>query len=470
MLFDIIKSKNSRLAGYDSLYNHCIDCEKTVRTRPYNIKTRARTSLEKFLNAVLDINGVKIPESMDERKAKKLNTIQEKIDYCIDNGFIPKSFARDLHFIRKAGNEMTHSGDGFEGASKVLKALYRVIASYATKTNIKTISPLEKIEGFTAKNGNKVKGKDGYETEDLLPIGEYEVIKPMFATNAPKDKIKAYKCKRTTVFENKSDVQYAIIKRFLKNEPNDVTQFRDHMAMNAIKKHYAILDKPPILSEEIETADDCKYRYLCYLTSENTFILNQKNTFSKYLETKKDKSQSEQLLIRLNILKDILEILNSLINITENISIHHRNLRPDCVFLTPTFKGLSVSVGNFEYSKITDLSAEDENGPTININAYSEKVQDDPYAPSEIKSATIKKMGNPDWEQVDVYACAKISLYILFGDANNENTEKYLEYINKNLSFDFYTITKNILENPYPTRPSIKEYLKAVRKEILINE
>ncbi len=470
MLFDIIKSENSRLAPYDSLYKHCIDCEKTVRTRPYNIKTRSRTSLEKFLNAVLDINGIEIPEDMEERKEKKLNTIQEKIDFCIDKGFINRAFARDLHFIRRSGNEMTHSGDQYEGAAMVFKALYRVIASYASKTNIKTISPLEKIQGHTAKNGFKVKGKAGYETEDLLPIGEYEVIKPMFAIDAPQSKIRTYKCKKTTVFENKSDTQYAIIKRFMKNDLNDVTQFRDQMAMNAIKKHYAILDKPPILSEEIETADDCKYRYLCYLTSENTFILNQKNTFRKYLELYKDKSQSEQLVIRLNILKDILEILNSLINITENISIHHRNLRPDCVFLTPTFKGLSVSVGNFEYSKITDLSSEDENGPTININAYSKKVKDDPYASNEIKSATIKKMGNPNWEQVDVYACAKISFYILFGDAKDENTEKYLEYMNKNLSFDFYTITKNILQNPYPTRPTIKEYLKAVKKEIIINE
>lgn len=470
MLFDILKNENSKLASYNSLYKHCIDCEKTARTRPYNIKARARTALEKFLNAVLDINGIEIPDTIELRKEKKLNTIQDKINYCIDNGFIDKVHAKNLHFIRMEGNEMSHEGDEYEGAAQVLKALYCVIASYATGERKKEISPFEKQEGFTAKNGYKVKGKDGYETEDLLPIGEYEVIKPMFAIGTNENQIKAYKCKKTSIFENKSDVQYAIIKRFHKNATADITQFRDQMAMNAIKKHYQILEKPPILSEEIETADDCKYRYLCYLTSENTFLLNQKNTFRKYLESKKDKSQSEQLCIRLNILKDIVEILNSLINITENISIHHRNLRPDCIFLTPTFKGCSVNIGNFEYSKISDASDTSQEGPTININTYSKKVKDDPFAPQEVKSATIKQMGCPDWEQVDVYSCAKLSFYIMFGDAKSENINNYLEYMRKNLSFEFYSVTKDIIENAYPTRPSLKEYLKVIKKEILIHE
>lgn len=475
MLFDILKSENSRLKDYDDIYGHCIDSERAARTRPFEVYMLARTALERFINTVLSINGVEIPEDIDEKKEKGLNTLNDKINFCYDNGYIDLCHRYDIKNVRLAGNDATHETDEYEKAAEILKSLYLVIASYALGERITKISENEIGKYYLDKERTSYKiTKAGYETEDLLSIDDYEVVKPLFAVCDPqkprqaKNNIKMYKCKKTTTFGNTNDVQYAIVKRYIKDATDDVTQFRDQMAIHTIKKYYSILDKPPILAEEIPVSvDKTKYRYLSYLTSENTFLLSQKNSFKKYLNSRKFKTENEELYVKLNILKGIVEILNSLIDITENISIHHRNLRPDCVFLTPTHKGLSVNVGNFEYSKIMDTSNMSKEAATININAYAQKVSDDPYASSEVKDATIKKMGTPNWEQVDVFACAKIALYILCADASKENVHKNLDYISQKLSYDFYEITKKIIEAPYPSRPTLKEYLKVIKKELI---
>lgn len=472
MLFDILKSENSRLKDYDNIYRHCIDCEKTARTHPFNIKIRARTALERFINAVLEMNGIEIPDDIDEKKAKGLDSLYDKINICFENNFIDESHKRDIKNVRLAGNDATHETDKYEEAAETLRSLYLVVASYAMGEKITKISDTEAIKYYDKTKEKYIVKKDGYETEDLLPIGEYEVIKPLFAIPDSKNpalskRIKMYKCKKTTTFGTNNDTQYAIIKKYIKNATEDVTQFRDQMAIHTIKKYYSILEKPPILAEEIETSIDNDYNYLCYLTDEKTFLLSQKNTFKKYINSRKFKTENEELYVKLNILKGIVEILNSLIDITENISIHHRNLRPDCVFLTPTHKGLSVNVGNFEYSKIMDTSNMSKEAATININAYAKKVSDDPYAPSEIKDASIKNKGTPNWEQVDVFACAKMALYIFCQDASKENLHKNLDYISQKLSYDFYEITKKIIEAPYPSRPTLKEYLKVIKKELI---
>ncbi|MBE7038343.1 MAG: DUF4145 domain-containing protein [Ruminococcaceae bacterium] len=472
MLFDILKDENSRLKDYNNIYRHCIDCEKTVRTHPFNIQMRARTALERFINAVLEINGIKIPEDKDEKKEKGLDSLYDKINVCFENNFIDECHKRDIRNVRLAGNDATHEKDEYEEAADILRSLYVVIASYAMNERITRISDTEVIKYYDKNKEEHVVKQDGYETEDLLPIGDYEVIKPLFAipdskNPKPSKSIKMYRCKKTTSFGANNDTQYAIIKKYIKNATDDVTQFRDQLAIHTIKKYYNILEKPPILAEEIETSIDNDYNYLCYLTSEKTFLLSQKNTFRKYIQSRKLKTDNEMFFVKLNILKDIVEILNSLIDITENISLHHRNLRPDCIFLTPTHKGLGVNVGNFEYSKVMDTANMSEEAATININAYAKKVSDDPFASPEVKDASIKKMGTPNWEQVDIYACAKMALYILCGDAANENIHKNLDYISQTLSYDFYEITKKILETPYPSRPTLKEYLKAIKKELI---
>ncbi len=476
MLFDFLKSKGSKLRNYETLYIHCIDCEKTVRTRPYNIITRARTALESFIDAVLDINGVEIPEDFDLRKEKGLSTIIEKSKYCTENSYISYTEIGKMNLVRLTGNEVAHGATGSEKenseseAAEVFRALYLLIYRYATGENKTLIAHNEKRPAHKKPNGTFLPPKPGYDTSDLLSIGDYEMITPMFPYDGPAPDIKSYKCRKMDTYEGNNLYRYAIVKRFEKNSAGDVTQFRDLMAMDTIKKYNSRIAKPPIWSEEIHTSVESKVRYLAYFTDENTFLLNQNAEFTSFMSKAGATGIKALNLTRLTILGEIAEIMYSLIDITESMSIHHRNLRPDCIFITPTPKGCSVNIGNFEYSKVMDGEKTTVSDLTISPGAMAKKFAKDPYAAPEIKRAALQGIPNPEWEQVDIYSFGKIVMKVFFNTAKDDTIEKNLQAIKKNMSEEFYDVLLRSIKNNYLERPTFGEFLKVIRKEIVMSE
>jgi len=476
MLFDFLKSKCSKLKEYETLYIHCVDCEKSVRTRPYNIITRARTALESFVDAVLDINGVKIPDDFDRRKEIGLSTIADKVNYCTSNGYIDRAEFGKMRSVRLSGNNTSHGETGSEkpsseaDAAEVFRSLYLLIYHYAMGERKTLLAHNEKRPAYKKANGTFVPARRGYDTCDLLSIGDYEMIGPMFSFDTPAPDIKSYKCRRTEVYEGETLYRYAIVKRFVKNSEGDVTQFRDLMAMDTIKKYNSRIAKPPIWSEEITTSVESKVRYLAYFTDENTFLLNQSEEFTRFMTKVGEKGIKAANLARLSILGEIAEIMYSLIDITETLSIHHRNLRPDCIFITPTPKGVAVNIGNFEYSKVMDSDKTKVSDLTIGPGAMAKKFAKDPYASHEVKSLALKDIPNPDWEQVDIYSFGKIVMKVFFNTAKDDTIEKNLNFIRKNMSEAFYDVVYRSIKNDYQNRPTFEEFLKVIRKEIVMME
>ncbi len=494
MLFDFMKNEDSRLKGYNQLYTHCVDCERTARTHPFNISTRARTAVESFLDAVLDINGVQVPTDYDQKQAAGLSTIVDKMQYCFANGYLDTSVSYSMNLVRSTGNDAVHSPleksvkkllttiekvetdivyskNAEAEAAKVFKSLYLLVYGYAMGKKISRIAPNERRNAYVRKSDNvRVAEIKGYQTYDLLPIGDYEVIKPMFSFHGQPPKIKSYKCRKIEHYEGREECRYAIIRRFEKDSDGDVTQFRDLMAMDTIKKYNSRISQMPIWSEEIPTAVDCRVRFLCYLTEENTFMLNQRDEYEKFLRDYSSRFPDGVLTLKLGIIEQITEILYSLIDITDSVSIHHRNLHPSCIFITPTPKGCSVRIGNFEYSKVVDTSVASPSPLTVGPNAFALKTARDPYAPNEIKLGAFGKDSKPDWEQVDVFAVAKIALYVLFGNASDENLAQNLEAIRENMSPEFHKIITSVIKNEYKARPTLGELLKVIRREIVLAE
>ncbi len=494
MLFDFMKNENSKLKGYNQLYTHCVDCERTARTHPFNITTRARTAVETFLDAVLDINGVQVPEDYEEKQAAGLCSIVDKMQYCFDKGYLDTSVSYDMNLVRSTGNDTVHSPleksvqkllstiekveteivyskNAEADAAKVFKSLYQLVYGYAMGERITRIAPNERRKAHVRKRDNvRVPEIKGYETYDLLPIGDYEVIKPMFSFHGHTPNIKSYKCRKIEYYEGREECRYAIIRRFEKDSEGDVTQFRDLMAMDTIKKYNSRIPRMPIWSEEIPTAVDCRVRFLCYLTEENTFMLNQRDEYEKFLKDYSARFPDCMLTLKLGIIEQITEILYSLIDITDSVSIHHRNLHPNCIFITPTPKGCSVRIGNFEYSKVMDSSVASPSPLTVGPNAFALKAARDPYAPREIKLGSFAGDANPDWEQVDIYAVAKIAMYVLFGSASDDNLSQNLEAIRENMSPEFHKIITSVLKNDYLSRPTLGEFLKVIRREIVLAE
>ena len=468
MLFDVLKNEDSLLVNERGFISDCLECERKVRTAPKDAIANARSIAETFTEIILERNGIEIPEDRDTRLSLKLDSIDDKIRRCHEEGFISDIQSIKLHNVRKSGNIVVHNlAEEASDAALIFRELYISVVTYATGEKVFNLGENEKRVVWDKEAKKLISIGEGYHTEDFLPINEYQVIGRMFPADAPSDRIRTYRCKKISIIENKEYVQYAIVRRFDKNSQSDIRQYRDIMAMNEIRRNYANIERAPILAEEINTDAKCPYRYLCYITAENTFLLNQEKRFKKYISSLKCETVEQQVLARLEIIRGIAEILYELTDIDENKSIHHRNLRPDCVFITPVRKGCSVSVGNFEYSKVSDSQPADPSNPTLQLEVHAKLVEGDPYAPREMRSNTNTLLNDPDWEQIDIYSLAKITMYIMCGSAADEKVAANLEDIRRLTSEEFWSIMRDIIENPYPTRPTLKAFLKAVKMEIL---
>ena len=460
MFSDIIKSEGSPFADNKNFYKQCLDCEVLVTTKPDDAVRSLRYCIELFADEVLSLNGIKIPEDRFEREQFGLNTIEKKLIYCVEHKFFKKHIEVKLQNTRRKTNKKCHPSKEVTYASELFREFYVALVSYITDKRCEAISEKERIIGRREPNGFVVKARDGYDAEDLLPIGKYEIIDPLFDCNA-KNITKSFRAKKTSTLEGRTFTQYAIIKKFIKDSPDDITQNRDSMAMTLIKSKANGIDNLPILTEDIDTGTQYQYSYLVYLTAENTFLLTDAPKRKEFFRVQEGDKHST-VYKRLKVLKEITEVLYSLSDIDGNLSIHHRNLRPDCVFITPTKRGGKATLGNFEYSKIIDDSADDKNKLTLNMQAYAKKVKDDPFAPPEVKTVSPLLFNKPDWEQVDIYSLAMLSLYLLFGEKFADKIPMHLNTLRENVSEELYNITKDIIESPYGSRPTLEKYLDVI--------
>ena len=457
MFSDIIKSEGSPFAENSDFYSICFDCETSVTTKPDDSVRALRLCIEMFADAVLEINGINIPKDRLECQLAGLSTIQDKLRYCCEKKFIKKHIEDKLQDTRKKANRKCHPSEQVTHASNLFKDFYVSLVSYITNKRCDAISDKERITGRKEPSGFVIKDRPGYDAEDLLPIGKYEIIEPLFDYNE-KNITKSFRAKKTVRLEDRTFTQYAIIKKFIKDSPDDITQNRDSMAMSLIKSKSAEIDNLPVLTEDIDTGYQYQYSYLVYLTSENTFLLTDNLKRREFFKAQEGDKHTT-VYKRLKVLKEVTEVLYSLSDIDGNISIHHRNLRPDCVFITPTKRGGKATLGNFEYSKIIDDSSNDTNKLTLNMQAYAKKVKNDPFAPAEVKTVSPLLFNNPDWEQVDIYSLAMLSLYLLFGEKFADKIPMHLNTLRENVSEELYKVTSDIIESPYGSRPTIEEYL-----------
>ncbi len=424
----------------DTIYERFLSCETKVRTMPTDSLFEARRTSEEFIKGVLDSNGIKIPSGL-KAKFLKLSTAEERQLRCLSEGFITEEQSNNLTKIRRSGNVSVHEPgikSNTHKAAEIFELLYKFIAEYITKEEVKFISPLE----------------EKYPLFELLPIGNYEVIKPLFEKFSF-DIIPSYLCRRVN---KDGDVENAIIRRFRLEEKEDMRHEREILASNEVRKNYTDVSFEPVKTEEIESSKDCRHRYLCYILGKNTFLMS---------EREKLKEANLPMWQKLNIVYEIAETLYSLIDIEEGVSIHHRQLSPQAVFITVGRKNVHARVGFFEYAKI---NREDENGanPTVMKTKCFNEHKDDYYKPPEFRDQTIRGNENIDWEQVDVYSCAMLCFYVLFGSPalNADKEEKYLDYIEENISFELRDVLERIITMPYGSRANINELRKALKKEV----
>lgn len=424
----------------NTIHEKLLSCETRIRTKPTESISDARSAAEEFIKGVLDSNGIKIPKGI-KAKLLKLSSAEERQLRCLSEGFITEAQSEALTKIRRSGNISVHEPgikSNTHKAAEIFELLYKFIAEYITKEEVKFISPLE----------------EKYPLFELLPIGNYEVIKPLFEKFSF-DIIPSYLCRRV---KKDGDIEMAIIRRFRLEEKEDMRHEREILASNEVRKNYTDVSFEPIKTEEIESSKDCRHRYLCYILGKNTFLMS---------EREKIKGLNLPIWQKLNIVYEIAETLYSLIDIEEGVSIHHRQLSPQSVFITVGRKNVHARVGFFEYAKIKRENEDGANPTVMRTKCFNEH-KDDYYKPPEFRDQTIRGNENIDWEQVDVYSCAMLVFYVLFGEpaSNADKEEKYLDYIEDKISFELRDVLERIITMPYGSRAGINELRKVLKREV----
>ncbi|MBE7038342.1 MAG: DUF4145 domain-containing protein [Ruminococcaceae bacterium] len=133
MLFEFILDKKSPLKSYESLYSILNDVEKCLKSNPVEAVLRARVAEERFINAILEINGIEIPDDLGMRKNLKLECTANKLNFLFEKGFINKTQLTYLNAVRRAGNIVANQKTEDENdidANKVVEFLYEAIKIY----------------------------------------------------------------------------------------------------------------------------------------------------------------------------------------------------------------------------------------------------------------------------------------------------------------------------------------------------
>jgi len=424
-----------------TIHEKLLSCETKVRTMPTDSISEARSASEEFIKGILHSHGIIVPKNILKAKLLKLSTADERQQRCLSEGFITKEQSDSLTIVRRSGNVTVHEPgikSNIHKAADVFEALYKFIAGYILEKEIEKLSPLE--------------GK--YPLFELLPIGKYEVIKPLFEKFSF-DIIPSYLCRKVN---KDGDIETAIIRRFRLEEKEDMRHEREILASNEVRKNYTDVSHEPIKTEEIESKPDCKQRYLCYILGKDTFLMSDKEKLGEL---------RLPIWQKLNVIYEIAETLYSLIDIDEGVSINHRQLSPKAVFITVGRKNVHAKVGFFEYAKINRENKSDSNNLTAMSTKCFAEHKDDYYKPPEFRDQTIRSHEKIDWEQVDVYSCAMLVFYILFGTpvTNADSEEKYLSFIEQKISFELREVLEKIITMPYGSRPKINELRKVLKRE-----
>ena len=438
MLADIVLQ--TQFFNTKTIYEKLLSCETKVRTMPTDSLFDARSASEEFIKGVLHSHGIVVPHNRIKAKLMNLYSAEQRQMRCLSEGFITEQQSEILTKVRFDGNLSVHEPgqkSNIHKAAITFENLYKFIAGYILGKEITSLFPLE----------------DQYPVYELLPIGKYEIVKPLFEKFSW-DIIPSYLCKKKN---DDGGYETAIIRRFRLDEKEDMRHEREILTSKEVRKNYTDVSTEPVKTEEIESKPDCKNRYLCYILGKDTFLMSEK-----------EKLGSLKLSIgqKLNVVYEITETLYSLIDIADGVSINHRQLSPQSVFITVGRKNIHARVGFFEYAKINNVKANNSNLTAMVTKCFIEN-KNDFYKPPEFRDQTIRQLESIDWEQVDVYSCAMLVFYIIFGSpvTSADTEEKYLDFIEEKISFELRDVLEKIITLPYGSRPKINDLRKVLKME-----
>lgn len=409
--------KGTPLDNSGNIYKIFCKVVREARIDPEKCLVDIRKTMESLLKSFFKAESISIVDEKT-KKEKTLDTLIRELQLRYENKKTPLNFNL-FYDLKKRGNDGAHKAESNASVSKACNA------------TIKLYRQLARI--FVGKY-------EDYTVEDL-PIGSFDIVEKIEAQSyEPVEGGFNYIAKQSGPGAN----TYVYIRPFSAKETRSVFDERDLEVQNFFKEmrgsNYIISGRP------IETISPCDVSYFAYDIRKDTLTLNRIKVLSPY----------EVIDIILQISKGLLALSS------KNINIHHRGIRPSCIFVNRFDDGCEAKLGCFETAKINIKTPEIASVKTV-MPYMADSQQNNVFVHPEINSK--ENVSDREWELGDVYALSAVLLYCLDSktvlDGSMDTDILYDEY-----SSDFVEKINDILKcGSLDLVPTMKEFSLLLEQE-----
>lgn len=405
------------------LLDHCHSAERNVRIEPFNSIASARAALDLLCIQLL--------------KSKNLYTKQnlfKMVGLCVQEGLFASESA--AHFVRDHGNCFVHTNKAKQVVDIPLDECLHTISYENVRLAENVTRNLYQImcEAFGIRRKFD---------RDQIPFGEYQV--------------------RRKVAKGPGEIIVWDYNYFVKNADNDCyyIQILPRKATSAEGKALVNRNRhaAAIVREDREPkaflkntrvlfghCDDSEMEYVAYPAHTDSYMLSELATG---VYSSLTPSQAIQVC---------LDLLDTLIEMSElEQGLHHRNICPACVMLTPSRKTkLRGSLINFQTAKI-------ENNDTT-IKRYLRGIYDaNMFAHPDIRQGDLRRFDRY-WEQADVYSVAAVLSFCVNPETKQTNVDiaTLEDYFSEEM-VDF--LVNRIFDSSLAAVCTLKEFRKVMNHE-----
>jgi len=431
MYFEFVKS--ARLSGNgnapfkvaDELYKCCANAERNCRINPDETMIAIRQAIEVLTAGIINTFG-----------GTEFGELFKMIDEC--NFICRKDFNDEvkkiLHQLRKDANKYVHvekKGKSLDANTYTIRGLHATIKD-STSATIQLYIALSKC----------FHEKGEFLKIEFLPIGDYEIIKTVKTEvyDAVKGDLVYFAEKKGSLVSS-----YVYIRPFsnVKDDENSVFNERD-IAIQDVFKNLPHSDYV-ISGEEIPVSMHCDIRYIKYNIIKDTTTLNQ----------------AYKSLGKADCLKVVMDVACGLADIMAGgVNIHHRSIKPNCIFVDQQSNGWRGRIGCFETAKV---EIKEQVIETVHFNMLKANKGNIFTHPILGELTDVEGLY---WEKGDVYSLAVILLYCF--DAAGVNAGVLdTSIIYEEFSTEFASVMSDILETgSLEMVPTMKEFYLAIKTEL----
>lgn len=420
MNFDIFNGIElpEKYGGAKRLLDYCKEAERNIMINPWLSLDAARNALMTLCKGLLKMHGVK--QTLREEGQANLVTM---IQTCVDHALFMNGDA--AHSVRKNRNDAEY---------------YKKKQDYLPVNNTTVSLALDSTEKLFAVMKESFTGYNDVLFDRLkIPFGDYEI-----------DRV---------IEKSESELLYGQYNYFVHNSEGDYLFWQVFPRDDASLDRQALNERNQLVKNRIKSDKRRKSYiletitpYICPEDSDRDYIGYVVYSDSQLLS---ERSQPFTPLQAAQIGLDLVKTLKEMRKVSAGI--HHRNIQPGCIIITPNEDSFMAGLVNMETAKVTDY----EYTVFANIKGL---LQRNIYLPRELRNF---KEGDQDidWEKADLYSIAKVIIYCLEPELVTDEIDTDALYDVPELSDDLIEAFRVIFESSINEIYTLDEF-----EEILENE